>query len=248
AAVTERIELVTNVLVAPLRSTGMLAKQAASLDRACGGRLTLGVGVGTREDDFAACGASARNRGRLIDAQLAELRRLWTARPGGGTGPQIGPAPARRGGPRMLLGGQARHAAPRAARYGDGWTMMAGHPDDFAAGAAQVRDAWQREGRAGRPATMALFYYALGGQAHRLAEQAVGGYYSWLGPEIAGQITAATATDEDTVRGYLAAFCAAGADEVIALPCSANRDQLERLADITVSAAASTASGVQERP
>jgi hypothetical protein len=56
AAVTERIELVTNVVIAPLRNTGMLAKQAASLDRASGGRLTLGLALGARDDDFVACG------------------------------------------------------------------------------------------------------------------------------------------------------------------------------------------------
>ena len=60
AAVTERIELVTNVVIAPLRNTGMLAKQAASLDRASGGRLTLGLALGGRDDDFVACGLPTR--------------------------------------------------------------------------------------------------------------------------------------------------------------------------------------------
>ena len=73
AAVTERIELVTNVVIAPLRNTGMLAKQAASLDRASGGRLTLGLALGARDDDFVACGLPSRERGRMLDAQLGEL-------------------------------------------------------------------------------------------------------------------------------------------------------------------------------
>ena len=73
AAVTERIGLVTNVVIAPLRNTGMLAKQAASLDRASGGRLTLGLALGARDDDFVACGLPTRERGRTLDAQLGEL-------------------------------------------------------------------------------------------------------------------------------------------------------------------------------
>jgi alkanesulfonate monooxygenase SsuD/methylene tetrahydromethanopterin reductase-like flavin-dependent oxidoreductase (luciferase family) len=60
AAVTERISLMTDVLLAPLHSnTALLAKQASTIDAiAGGGRLTLGVGVGGREDDYRAVGAS----------------------------------------------------------------------------------------------------------------------------------------------------------------------------------------------
>ncbi|ABW16488.1 hypothetical protein Franean1_7169 [Parafrankia sp. EAN1pec] len=63
-----RAELVTNVLIAPQHRTALLAKQAASIDRASGGRLTLGVGV--REDDFAACEIPFRSRGARLDRQL----------------------------------------------------------------------------------------------------------------------------------------------------------------------------------
>src|SRR6266702_2422459 len=62
AAVTQRIRLMTTVLLVPLHNTGMLAKQAASLDALSGGRLTLGVGVGSRADDFQASPASFHDR------------------------------------------------------------------------------------------------------------------------------------------------------------------------------------------
>jgi alkanesulfonate monooxygenase SsuD/methylene tetrahydromethanopterin reductase-like flavin-dependent oxidoreductase (luciferase family) len=229
AAVTERIELVTNVVIAPLRSSGMLAKQAASLDRASGGRLTLGLALGARDDDFAACGLPPRDRGRMLDAQLGELRRIWRGEAG------IGPSPARPGGPRVLVGGDARHAGPRSARHGgDGWTMMVGTPEQFAAGVAVIRDAWTAAGRADSPRTMAVLYAALGSDASGLVERAVGGYYAWLGPEIAGWIAGTAAVDEDGLHERIAGFAAAGADDVVVIPCSADPDQLERISAVAV--------------
>jgi alkanesulfonate monooxygenase SsuD/methylene tetrahydromethanopterin reductase-like flavin-dependent oxidoreductase (luciferase family) len=63
AAVTQRVKLTTSILLAPLREAGIMAKQAASLDAVSGGRLTLGLGVGGRGDDFRAAHASLRGRG-----------------------------------------------------------------------------------------------------------------------------------------------------------------------------------------
>src|SRR5690242_16979987 len=65
AAVTERVRLVTAVLLAPLRpNSALLAKQAASIDRLSGGRLVLGLGVGSRPDDFETSGVDLHRRGR----------------------------------------------------------------------------------------------------------------------------------------------------------------------------------------
>src|SRR5919206_1619816 len=71
AAVTERIRLATTILIAPYRANGALvAKQAASLDRASGGRLTLGVAVGGREDDYEVSGVDFHRRGAIFDEML----------------------------------------------------------------------------------------------------------------------------------------------------------------------------------
>src|SRR3954452_3629198 len=70
AAVTERVELVTNLLISPLRNAGILAKQADSLDRASSGRLTLGLGVGLRDDDFKTCDVDIHVRGALLDEHM----------------------------------------------------------------------------------------------------------------------------------------------------------------------------------
>ncbi|MBI2911383.1 MAG: LLM class flavin-dependent oxidoreductase, partial [Chloroflexi bacterium] len=91
AGATRRIRLMTGILIAPLRNAGFLAKQAASLDALSGGRLTLGVAVGGREDDYRLAGAARGNRGRRFDQQLALMRRIWAGEPAGeGVGP-VGP-------------------------------------------------------------------------------------------------------------------------------------------------------------
>jgi alkanesulfonate monooxygenase SsuD/methylene tetrahydromethanopterin reductase-like flavin-dependent oxidoreductase (luciferase family) len=88
AAVTERVRLMSTVLIAPLRGAGVLAKQAASVDALSGGRLTLGLGVGAREDDFQAAPASFHDRARRFEEQLDLMKRVWSGQPAGdGVGP-----------------------------------------------------------------------------------------------------------------------------------------------------------------
>ncbi|GIE88051.1 LLM class flavin-dependent oxidoreductase [Actinoplanes regularis] len=81
AGVTSRIRLQTEVLLGPLRSTALLAKQVATLDRMSAGRFVLGIGIGGREDDHAAAGVPITRRGRILDAQLADLRKIWNGEP-----------------------------------------------------------------------------------------------------------------------------------------------------------------------
>src|SRR5437879_7923622 len=105
AGVTQRIRLMTTVLIAPLRNAGVLAKQAATLDVLSGGRLTLGLGVGGREDDFLATGNDFHRRGKYFDQQLETLERVWSGQALSAGLRPIGPAPIQPGGPEILVGG-----------------------------------------------------------------------------------------------------------------------------------------------
>jgi alkanesulfonate monooxygenase SsuD/methylene tetrahydromethanopterin reductase-like flavin-dependent oxidoreductase (luciferase family) len=219
AAVTERIKLVTAILIAPLRVSGaMLAKQAASVNALSDDRLVLGAAVGGREDDFEAVGADFGSRGKAFDQMLAEWREIWD-------GEAIGPA----GHPSVIIGGSVPAAYRRAAEH-DGWIMGGGSPDDFRKGAAKLAEAWKAAGRDGTPRQAALSYFALGDRAQEDAQAYLGDYYAFTGGYV-DMIVQSAAKDEDTVRAYVQAFADAGCDELILFPSSPDPDQVDLLAD-----------------
>jgi alkanesulfonate monooxygenase SsuD/methylene tetrahydromethanopterin reductase-like flavin-dependent oxidoreductase (luciferase family) len=231
AAVTERIRLATTILIAPLRlNAALLAKQAASLDALSGGRLTLGLAVGGREDDFEASDASFGDRGARFEEQLEEMKRIWAGEERGFAG-AIGPPAVTDGGPTLIIGGHADVALRRAARFGDGWILGGGAPDRFSSLAESLDRAWADEGRDGRPRKMAIAYFSLGPDAAESADRYLNHYYAFAGEETAGAIAGSAATSEEMVRGYASAFEQAGCDELIFFPCSSDRGQARQLAD-----------------
>ena len=117
AGATSRIRLMTTILLAPLRNTAVLAKQAATLDAISGGRLTLGLGVGGRDDDYQAADVAYQGRGKRFDEQLALMKRVWAGEPVEEDLGPIGPPPGRTGGPEVLIGA----TAPRAVRRVGQW-------------------------------------------------------------------------------------------------------------------------------
>jgi probable F420-dependent oxidoreductase len=78
AAITQRLQLVTAILILPQRQTALVAKQAAEVDMLSGGRLRLGIGVGWNPVEYEALGEAFHNRGRRCEEQIAVLRALWT--------------------------------------------------------------------------------------------------------------------------------------------------------------------------
>jgi alkanesulfonate monooxygenase SsuD/methylene tetrahydromethanopterin reductase-like flavin-dependent oxidoreductase (luciferase family) len=219
AAVTERIRLATAILLAPLRSnTALLAKQAASLDGLSGGRLVLGLAPGGREDDYRVSGIDFHSRGKLFDRQLEDLRRLWD-------GDEVGPKPARPGGPDVILGGSAGAAFRRAAKYGSGWIMGGGPPEQFKQALPKLEAAWRDAGRDDEPRKLALGYYSLGPDAERNANEKLAHYYAWLG-DYAPRIADSAPKDADAVKQYAAAFEEAGCDEFLFFPADSNPEQV----------------------
>jgi alkanesulfonate monooxygenase SsuD/methylene tetrahydromethanopterin reductase-like flavin-dependent oxidoreductase (luciferase family) len=224
AAVTERIELVTDVLIGPIRTTALLAKQVATLDRLAGGRLTLGLGLGGRTDDFTASGMLVDGRGLRLERQLGQLRELWS-------GDWIGPAPARPGGPPLLVAGYVPRAIERAARQADGWSMGVGTIEQFREGQAILREAWATHRRGGLPRTLTMAYFALGPGGRAAAAHDLQHYYGWLGHETATAIVAGALTDAAAVADWLNAYAEAGANEVLLMPCSSELTQIDHLAE-----------------
>lgn len=223
AAVTQRIGLCTAVLLGPLRTNAVeLAKQALSLNALSDGRFTLGLALGAREDDYEISGVEYGRRGRLFDEQLERIREVWEAG-------EVGPT--RAGTPPLAIGGHADVSYARAARFGDGWIAAGSGPDEYATGVEKARAAWSDAGKETGPRTMALAYYSLGENAERNAQRDLGHYYAWLGEEVAGFIVAGAARTPEAIRAQMAAYEAAGCDELIFFPCDADAEQVDLLAD-----------------
>jgi alkanesulfonate monooxygenase SsuD/methylene tetrahydromethanopterin reductase-like flavin-dependent oxidoreductase (luciferase family) len=228
AAVTERIGLVTSILIAPLRAnTALLAKQAASVDVLSGGRLTLGLAVGGREDDFDAGNVDFHKRGAIFDRQLDEMHRLWNGEKVGFAG-GVGPQP-RDGRPEVVIGGSVDAAFRRAAQNA-GWIMGGGPPDRFGGAVEKLNAAWAAAGRSGEPRKLALGYFGLGDGARDQIDHYITDYYGFLG-DFAGQMAAGIPDEPGALREGVAAFDAAGCDEFVLFPTSSDPAQVELLAE-----------------
>jgi probable F420-dependent oxidoreductase len=127
AGLTQKLELVTGILIAPQRQTVLIAKQAAEVDVLSGGRLRLGIGVGWNEVEYEALNENFHDRGRRIEEQVEVLRALWTqpvvnfhGKYHHITAAGINPLPVQRPIP-IWMGGMSEPVLKRIARLADGW-------------------------------------------------------------------------------------------------------------------------------
>ena len=155
AAVTERIELVPSVIVAPARQTVLLAKQAAELDILTGGRVRLGVGVGGSADEYAALNQDFGTRGARVEEQLELMCALWTeeqvdfeGRWDTVRGAGLSPLPVQRPIP-VWIGARGVPAARirrRIGRQANGWFVLCS-PEEFPGIKADIDAAARDAGR-----------------------------------------------------------------------------------------------------
>ena len=229
--VTERIGLLTNILLAPTRSTAELAKQTATVQELSGGRLALGIGVGAREDDFALTGRDFHSRGRVFDQQLADLRRAFAGEPLVEGGQPVVPAPVN---VPILVGGTSDAAVRRTVEHGIGWTAGGLPPQMIAPFIQRVRAAWRDAGREGSPRVVALNYFGLGDTEDQ-SRANLYDYYRVLGPEAAEMIASSAHRSPAAIRDVVAAFREAGVDELILDPTVSDPAQVDLLATAALS-------------
>ena len=238
AAWTDRVRLVTTVVVPQLHDPVMLAKALATGDMLSGGRLTVGLGIGGRREDYEAVGADPATQTMRGMAQLvATMRRVWAGEKVTDSVLPVGPAPVQEAGPRLLVGTTGPKSVQSAAAWADG---LAGTTLDLDTAKQNelydvARTAWARAGKP-KPHLATSFWFAIGdgesarAQVHRHLRR----YMNWIPIEYVDAMAPSTgwAGTEDQLASVLQQFDDIGTDEVHLIPTSSDVEQVRRVADV----------------
>ena len=232
AAATERVRIVATVAVVPTHDTVRIAKQVATIDVLSGGRFTLGVGVGGREQDYRALSTPFRNRFARLDEQVDEMRRIWRGEAVVDGVPPIGPTPVQPGGPPIYTASMGPKSLARSAKWADGLAgfSLGPDPDEVRSTFAAVREAWTAAGRTEAPALTTSSWYSLADDGadrlHRYASE----YLSTFGPDAAKAMAdLCRLSDAGALRDAIAGLAEAGCEEFVLVPTSGDLDELDRL-------------------
>ncbi len=235
---TDRVQLVTTVIIPQLHDPVMLAKALATGDMLSGGRLTVGVGVGGRHEDYVAAGADpATQTMREMAERVAVMKRVWAGEKVTDSTLPVGPPPVQTGGPKLMVGTLGPKTTRHAAAWADG---LAGTTLDLDTDQQNelfdiARDAWRQAGK-GAPHLATSFWFAIGdgdeprAQVHRHLRR----YMNWIPAEFVDAMAPTTgwAGTEDELHAVLQSFADIGTDEVHLIPTSSDIDQVRRVADV----------------
>ncbi|HEY4927614.1 MAG TPA: LLM class flavin-dependent oxidoreductase [Acidimicrobiales bacterium] len=232
AALTERVQVITNITVLPLHRPALLAKQLATLDVLAEGRLVVGVGVGGREQDYRSLDVPFDGRHERLDTGVAELKRLWTGEPAYEGGEPVGPAPYSQGGPPLWAAAMGPKSMARAAKWADGITgfSIGADPDEIARVNRMALDAWEAQGRSERPRLVSGSFYLLGGPgADAELKRFARAYLAVFGAKASDALSELVGLSSPArLVDSLAAAEAAGCDEFILVPGTVDPDCLAR--------------------
>lgn len=240
AAWTSRVRLVTTVIVAQLHDPVVLAKSLATVDQLSRGRLTAGLGVGGRVEDYVAAGVDPKTRThRDLARRVDVMKRVWAGEKVVDTILPVGPPPVQAGGPELLIGAQGPKAVRAAAPWADG---IAGFSFDLDLKEAErsfdeVRTVWREAGRPA-PRITTAFWFALGEKpgsgagARAQVARHLRHYFNWIPSQALEAMLPVTgfAGTEDELFGVLGRFADLGVDEVQLIPTSDDLAQLDRVA------------------
>ena len=233
AALTERVRLWTTLIVLPAHNAVQVAKDMASVDQVCGGRLTVAVGVGGREQDYRAIGGDFTNRWARMDAQVAEMRSIWDQHPPFEGSDPVGPPPVQAGGPPLVAGVVGPKALARAARWAvgvdDPSAIIEVQGEALAAQRDKVLAAWKEAGRSDQPHFSTSLWYALGSNARERLGGYIFDYLKIFDPGYARTTAdAAPVHTAEALRRSIAAARDVGCDELFLVPTTADPDELSR--------------------
>lgn len=238
AAWTERVPLITTVVVPQLHDPVLLAKSLATGDMLCGGRLTVGIGVGGRHEDYLAVGVDPSTQTMREMAQRVDvMKRVWAGEKITESVVPVGPPTIHEGGPRLLVGTIGPKTLRSAARWADGLAGItldldvAKQDELFEVG----RTAWAQAGKPA-PHLATSFWFALGSPADSRAQihRHLRHYMNWIPGEFVDAMAPSTgfAGTEDQLAALLGQFAAIGTSEIHLIPTSSDLDQLRRVADV----------------
>ena len=238
AAWTDRVPLITTVVVPQLHDPVLLAKSLATGDMLSGGRLTVGVGVGGRHEDYRAVGADPSTQTiREMTNRVEIMRRVWAGEKLTDSVLPVGPRPVNDCGPRLLVGTVGPKTLRSAAPWADGLAGITLNLDVteqnqlFEVG----RTAWAEAGKPA-PHLATSFWFAFGepAQAREQIHRHLRHYMNWIPGEIVDAMAPSTgfAGTEDQLAEVLRGFAAIGTSEIHLIPTSSDLDQLRRAADV----------------
>ena len=228
AAVTERISLMTTVLLAPLRNHVVLAKQAATLQSISNGRFDLGLGIGIRKDDFDAAGVEYSGRGRRLESQINVMRAIWSGDTSSLGHREVGP-PVEKA-PKVIMGAFVDKALLRVGRIADGYLAGPDGPGEVERKFSLVTSSWEASGKQGKPKLVGGVYYALGDVER--GKEYMRHYYDFVLDETDWSVESMMVQDENSIKNLISDFESIGMDELILHPCVPEFDEINRLAEI----------------
>ena len=236
AAWTDRVRLVTTVIVPQLHDPVMLAKALATGDMLSGGRLTVGLGVGGRDEDYEAAGADpATQTMRGMAERVAVMKRVWAGEKVTDSVLPVGPSPLQPGGPQLLVG----TIGPKTVRSASAWaagltgTTLDLDVDKQNALYDVARNAWAEAGKP-KPHLATSFWFGLGDGGRDQVHRHLRRYMNWIPAEFVDAMAPTTgwAGTDDELVDVLRRFEEIGTDEVHLIPTSSDIDQLRRVADV----------------
>ena len=238
SAWTDRVRLVTTVIVPQLHDPTMLAKALATGDVLSEGRLTVGIGVGGRHEDYHAVGADLTTQTRRgLAERVALMKRVWAGEKLTDSVLPVGPRPVQAGGPPLLIGSIGPKTIRDAAAWADG---VAGAALDLDTVKQKelfdvARKAWAEAGKP-KPHLATSFWFAFGPQEQARAQvhRHLLRYMNWIPAEYVDAMAPTTgwAGTEDELGAVLRKFEEIGTDEIQLIPTSSDLDQVRRAADV----------------